>query len=79
LLQTNDRGKADEFLLKQEFLAIMLGTNRPSVSVVMGTLQKSGAVASRYGRIRILDRKKLERTACECYSAIREHFRRLGI
>lgn len=79
LLQTHDRVGTDEFLLKQEFLAIMLGTNRPSVSVVMGSLQKSGAVASRYGKIRILDRKKLEGTACECYSVIRGHFRRLGI
>lgn len=79
LLQTHDRVGADEFLLKQEFLAIMLGTNRPSVSVAMGSLQKAGAVASRYGRITILDRKKLERASCECYAAIREHFRRLGI
>lgn len=79
LLQTHDRVGADEFLLKQEFLAIMLGTNRPSVSVVMGSLQRAGAVSSRYGRITIVDRKKLERTACECYPVIRAQFRRLGI
>lgn len=79
LLQTHDRVGADEFLLKQEFLAIMLGTNRPSVSVAMGSLQKAGAVASRYGRITIVDRKKLERASCECYPAIREQFGRLGI
>jgi CRP-like cAMP-binding protein len=79
LLQTHDRVGADEFLLKQEFLAIMLGTNRPSVSVVMGSLQKAGAVTSRYGRITIVDRKKLEQTTCECYSAIRAQFRRLGV
>jgi len=79
LLQTHDRVGADEFLLKQEFLAIMLGTNRPSVSVVMGSLQKAGAVRSRYGRITIVDRKKLELTSCECYSAIRAQFRRLGV
>jgi CRP-like cAMP-binding protein len=79
LLQTHDRVGGDEFLLKQEFLAIMLGTNRPSVSVVMGSLQKAGAVTSRYGRITIVDRKKLEQTTCECYSAIHAQFRRLGI
>jgi len=79
LLQTHDRVEGDEFLLKQEFLAIMLGTNRPSVTLVMGVLQKAGAISSRYGRITILDRKKLERLSCECHRAIRENFRRLGI
>lgn len=79
LLQTHDRVDGDEFLLKQEFLAIMLGTNRPSVTVVMGVLQKAGAISSRYGRITVRDRKKLERMSCECYRAIRENFRRLGI
>ena len=79
LLQTHDRVDGDEFLLKQEFLAIMLGTNRPSVTVVMGVLQKAGAISSRYGRITVLDRKKLERMSCECYRAIRDNFRRLGI
>lgn len=77
LLQTHDRVEGDEFLLKQEFLAIMLGTNRPSVTVVMGTLQRAGAITSRYGRITILDRKKLEQMSCECYGSIRDNFQRL--
>lgn len=79
LLQTHDRVGADHFQLKQEFLAIMLGASRPTVTLVMGTLQKSGAITSRYGRIQILDRKKLERASCECYQAIRRQFRRLGV
>ena len=79
LLQTHDRVGADEFLLKQEFLAIMLGASRPTVTVVMGTLQKAGSISSRYGRIRILDRKKLEKASCECYEVILGQFRRLGV
>lgn len=79
LLQTHDRVEADEFQLKQEFLAIMLGASRPTVTVVMGTLQKAGVVSSRYGRVRILDRKKLEKMSCECYGAIVGQFRRLGV
>jgi CRP-like cAMP-binding protein len=79
LLQTQDRVGAPEFTLKQEFLAIMLGVRRPTVTLVMGALQQSGMIASRYGRIRILQRKKLERTSCECYEAIRANFERLGL
>jgi hypothetical protein len=57
--------------MKQEFLAIMLGVWRPTVTVVMRSLQELGLMSSRYGRIRILKRKALEDTACECYGAMR--------
>ena len=78
LLQTHDRVGEDEFLLKHEFLAIMLGATRPRVTKVLGVLQVSGIITSRYGRIRVIDRKKLERTSCECYEVIAGHFKRLG-
>jgi CRP-like cAMP-binding protein len=79
LLQTRDRVDDDTFSLKQEFLAVMLGVHRPTVTVVMRTLQQQGLIASRYGRIRILKRKRLEAASCECYSVIRGHFARLGL
>jgi CRP-like cAMP-binding protein len=79
LLQTHDRVGADEFLMKHEFMAIMLGTTRPQVSKVLGGLQKSGAISTRYGRIVVTDRKKLERGSCECYAVISDHFARLGL
>lgn len=79
LLQTQDRVGSREFLLKQDFLAIMLGVQRPTVTLVMGTLQDDGLIATRYGRIRVLKRKKLEHAACECYEVIRAHFQRLGL
>jgi len=78
LLQTHDRVSEDEFLLKHEFLAIMLGATRPRVTKVLGVLQVSGIITSRYGRIRVIDRKKLERTSCECYEVIAGHFERIG-
>ena len=78
LLQTHDRVSEDEFLLKHEFLAIMLGATRPRVTKVLGVLQVGGLITSRYGRIRVIDRKKLERTSCECYEVIAGHFKRLG-
>jgi CRP-like cAMP-binding protein len=79
LLQTHDRVDGDDFLLKQEFLAIMLGVRRPTVTVVLHTLQETGLISSRYGRMRVLKRRRLEAASCECYAAIRDHFARLGL
>jgi CRP-like cAMP-binding protein len=79
LLQTRDRVDDDVFPLKQEFLAVMLGVQRPTVTVVLRALQQEGLISSRYGRIRILQRKRLEASACECYDVIRTHFARLGL
>ena len=79
LLQTQDRVGSREFLLKQEFLAIMLGVQRPTVTLVMGQLQHLGLIATRYGRIRVLKRRQLQDAACECHAVIRAHFKRLGL
>jgi Mn-dependent DtxR family transcriptional regulator len=70
---------ADEFQLKHEFLAIMLGATRPTVTLVLGGLQKAGLIESHYGRIRVLDRQQLEAGSCECYAAVRAQFVRLGL
>jgi CRP-like cAMP-binding protein len=79
LLETHDRVDADDFPLKHEFLAVMLGVRRPTVSVVLRGLQDRGLVSGRYGRIRVLARRRLEAAACECYAVIRGHFARLGL
>jgi CRP-like cAMP-binding protein len=79
LLQTHDRVDGDDFALKQECLAIMLGVRRATVTVVLGALQEAGLIASRYGRMRVLKRKRLEAACCECYAVIQGHFRRLGL
>ena len=79
LLQTQDRVGAAEFMLKQEFLAIMLGVHRPTVSLVVRALRDAGLIATTYGRIHVLKRKKLQNASCECYDVIRAHFRRLGL
>jgi CRP-like cAMP-binding protein len=79
LLQTQDRVDSDAFLMKHEFLAMMLGVHRPTVTLVIRALQDGGLISSRYGRIRILKRRKLEAASCECYAAIRTHFERRGL
>ena len=69
LLMASDRvGKAD-FPLTQEFVAMMLGATRPTVTVVAGTLQKAGLITYHRGHVTILNRKKLEAASCECYRA----------
>jgi CRP-like cAMP-binding protein len=67
LLMAYDRMAAEEFPLTQEFVAMMLGANRPTVTVVAGTLQKAGLITYHRGRVTILDREMLESASCECY------------
>ena len=55
--------------LTQEFVAIMLGTTRPTVTVVAGTLQRAGLIKYHRGHVTIVDRQKLESASCECYQA----------
>lgn len=79
LLMTHDRIQRDDFHLSHEFLAMMLGATRPTVTVVAGTLQKDGLITYSHGRITILDRQRLEEHACECYATVRGHFERLRL
>jgi CRP-like cAMP-binding protein len=69
LLMAHDRMAADEFPLTQEFVAMMLGATRPTVSVVAGMLQKAGLITYHHGRVVIVNRPNLESASCECYVA----------
>jgi CRP-like cAMP-binding protein len=77
LLMTHDRvERAPRFALTQEFLAIMLGVRRASVSEAAGALQARGLIEYSWGKIAVLDRAGLEAAACECYGVVRDHFAR---
>jgi CRP-like cAMP-binding protein len=67
LLTAQDRVGANEFPLTQEFVAMMLGATRPTVTVVAGTLQRAGLITYHRGHITIVDRERLELASCECY------------
>jgi CRP-like cAMP-binding protein len=67
LLMARDRAESDELLLTHEFLALMLGVRRASITEVLQPLQEAGLVRSVRGEITILDRPQLEAAACECY------------
>jgi len=77
LLMTHDRMHERDFNLSHEFLAIMLGVQRPTVSVVAATLQRAGLIRYTHGHVTIRNRKGLEAAACECYGIIRGHFDKL--
>jgi CRP-like cAMP-binding protein len=77
LLMTHDRVGQDEFALTHEFLAIMLGVRRPTVTLVMANLARAGIVSHVRGHVRIVDRKGLEESSCECYRNVRMVFDRL--
>lgn len=67
LLMTHDRTVGDELALTQDFLSYMLGVRRAGVTEAAGSLQRSGLINYRHGRIRVCDRSGLEAVSCECY------------
>jgi CRP-like cAMP-binding protein len=77
LLMTRDRVGTNELKLTHEFLAIMLGVRRPTVTLVMQELQKAGLVGSARGSINIISLAGLENLSCECYGVVKRNFHRL--
>jgi CRP-like cAMP-binding protein len=77
LLMARDRADSDDLKLTHEFLGLMLGVRRASVTDVLRPLQNDGLVRSNHGTITILDRKGLEAGACECYRLIADQQRKL--
>jgi CRP-like cAMP-binding protein len=74
LLMAHDRADSDDLPLTQDFMALMLCVQRPSITVVARTLQQAGIIRYAQGRVSVLDRDGLEATACNCYRAVRERF-----
>jgi CRP-like cAMP-binding protein len=77
LLMTHDRVAGAELHLTHEFLGMMLGTRRPTVTLVLGTLAKAGLIHTTMKKIVVVDRKGLEAASCECYEMVRASFERL--
>jgi CRP-like cAMP-binding protein len=77
LLMTQDRVGAASFPLTQEYMAIMTGVQRSTVSVMAGALKKAGVIDYVRGQVVIRDRAALIGHACECYSVVSEEFQSL--
>lgn len=77
LLMTHDRMQSEQFLLTQEFLAMMLGVQRTGVTAAAGALQRAGLIRYSRGNVAILDRAGLIQRSCECYGVSKREFDRL--
>ena len=74
LLVCRDRAKTDELQLTQEFLSIMLGTNRANVTMSAIALQSTGYIKYRRGQITITDGAGLQNFACDCYRTVKRQY-----
>ena len=72
LLTLQDLIGGDKLILTHEFLAIMLGTRRTTVTLAAGMLQNKRIIEYKRGKVHILDRKRLEEPCCECYRDLKE-------
>jgi|SRR5579862_4934361 len=79
LLMCQDRMDSAFLPLTHEFIAQMLGTGRPSVSLAAAALEDAGLIQNDRGRVTILNRKSLEQLACECYGIIQNFNGSLGL
>jgi CRP-like cAMP-binding protein len=73
LLIAQDRLESGTVNITHDFLATMLGTDRPSVTLAAGVLQKREIIIYTRGSVKILNRKKLEQFACECYAVVSQY------
>jgi CRP-like cAMP-binding protein len=74
LLMMHDRAEGEALSYTHEFLSHMLGANRKSVTLSAQSLQTAGLISYRRGTIQVLDRRGLEKAACECYAIVKERF-----
>lgn len=73
LLMLDDRAQSECLRLTQEQIAVCLGINRPTVTNLAQSLKENGIIDYVRGCIKILDRRRLEASACECYQATKEY------
>lgn len=73
LLMCQDRVDSENIPLTHEFLAQMLGSGRPTVTIAAGVLERAGLISNTRGSVKILNRKRLEDAACECYRVIQNY------
>jgi hypothetical protein len=74
LKMMHNRIRKQEFVMKQEFLAYMLGVSRPTVSIAANALQRQGWIRYRRANLTILDPTSLEQGACDCLHLIESLF-----
>lgn len=79
LLMCQDTINSEKLPLTHEFIAQMLGSGRPTVTIAAGALERAGLIANTRGAVQIINRKRLEDAACECYRVIQNYNGRLSV
>jgi len=77
LLMAHDRIDGDELHLTHDFLALMLGTTRPGVTVAVQELEAKGLITTARSSIRVRDRDGLIASANGCYGVPEAEMKRL--
>lgn len=77
LLIAQDNVQAPTFALTHEFLALLMGVNRPAVSLALGSLQRRGLIRNRRAVITVVNRQNLEQESCECYESLKRDSERI--
>jgi CRP-like cAMP-binding protein len=72
LLMAQDRGQTDVLNLTQEFMGMMLGARRTTVTMIAGAMQRSGLIEYSRGTVKIPNRANLEAAACDCYRVVKD-------
>ena len=76
ILLTHDCAGADVFALTHEYLSVMLGVRRATVTTIAHRLKQKGLITYTRGRLVVLNRSGLEACSCECYGLIKEQMAR---
>lgn len=79
LLMSQDRMGGDELPLTHEFLSLMLGVRRASVTDALHALEGEGAIKATRARIQVRDRRKLEAIAGHSYGLPEAEYERVMI
>lgn len=77
LLMAFERCATDRISLTHDDLAVAFGVRRPTVTLVIRSLQAAEILETTRGTITVVDRSGLKQIACECYQAIRKNYRRV--
>ncbi|HEU4509339.1 MAG TPA: Crp/Fnr family transcriptional regulator [Pyrinomonadaceae bacterium] len=73
----HNRVRRDEFQMRQEFMAQMLGVQRPTVSTTANMLQQAGLITYTRGQMKVLDSEGLTEGACGCYEMMEREMDRI--
>jgi len=75
----SERSSTERLVVTQEFLAHMMGVQRTSIGLVANAMQRAGIIKYSRGVVEIKDFGRLRRSACECYSIVKEEYENLFV